>query len=390
MVGWRALGAVAALGLMAAGTAASAQVMIVGNDEKSGYDANGKSVRNPPGHDTVSIIDMSNPAKLRIVASLPVPNSIAGPPTNLAVSPTRDIALVANSLKPDGEGPGYKLVPDDRVFVIDLKASPPAIVGTVTVGEQPSGLAIAPNGKLALVCNRHDGTLSVLSISGKEVKVVDTVQVGTGADSVSAVAITPDGKRALAVKSAANKVALLSINGDKVTYDKHDLPVGIFPYNVAITPNGQLALTADNGNHGNSDGNVDTVTVIDLSAKHPHVIDHVTVGDSTEGLVISPKGNLAVSIEARGSNHPKTDWYHRPTGFITVLTIDGKNVMPTSERIVGALPEGGAFSADGSYLYIGNFISKDFSVFKINGDELTDAGTFKLPGQPASVRAGPQ
>ena len=145
-----------------------------------------------------------------------------------------------------------------------------------------------------------------------------------------------------------------------------------------------------NGNHGNSDGNVDTVTVIDLSAKHPHVIDHVTVGDSTEGLVISPKGNLAVSIEARGSNHPKTDWYHRPTGFITVLTIDGKNVMPTSERIVGALPEGGAFSADGSYLYIGNFISKDFSVFKINGDELTDAGTFKLPGQPASVRAGPQ
>ena len=175
MVGWRALGAVAALGLMAAGTAASAQVMIVGNDEKSGYDANGKSVRNPPGHDTVSIIDMSNPAKLRIVASLPVPNSIAGPPTNLAVSPTRDIALVANSLKPDGEGPGYKLVPDDRVFVIDLKASPPAIVGTVTVGEQPSGLAIAPNGKLALVCNRHDGTLSVLSINGKEVKVVDTV-----------------------------------------------------------------------------------------------------------------------------------------------------------------------------------------------------------------------
>ncbi|HEX5452357.1 MAG TPA: beta-propeller fold lactonase family protein [Stellaceae bacterium] len=390
MVGWRALGAVAALGLMAAGTAASAQVMIVGYDEKAGYDANGKSMRNPPGHDTVSIIDMSNPAKLRIVASLPVPNTIAGPPTNLAVSPARDIALVANSLKPDGEGPGYKLVPDDRVFVIDLKANPPAIVGTVTVGKQPSGLAIAPSGKLALVCNRHDGTLSVLSINGKEVKVVDTVQVGTGADSVSAVAITPDGKRALAVKSAANKVALLSIDGDKVTYDKHDLPVGIFPYNVAITPNGQLALTADNGNHGTSDGNVDTVTVIDLSAKHPHVIDHVTVGDSTEGLVISPKGNLAVSIEARGSNHPKTDWYHHPTGFITVLTIDGKNVMPTSERVVGALPEGGAFSADGSYLYIGNFISKNFSVFKVNGDELTDAGTFKLPGQPASVRAGPQ
>ena len=53
--------------------------------------------------------------------------------------------------------------------MIDLKANPPAVIGNVTVGKQPSGMAISPKGDLALVCNRAEGTISVLSIRGKEV-----------------------------------------------------------------------------------------------------------------------------------------------------------------------------------------------------------------------------
>jgi hypothetical protein len=102
--------------------------MIVGNDEKPGWDENGKPKLREPGHDTLSIIDMSKPEALRIVATIPLANSIVGPPTNLAVSPSRDIALVANCVMPSGTGPDYKLVCDDKLFVIDLKASPPAVV----------------------------------------------------------------------------------------------------------------------------------------------------------------------------------------------------------------------------------------------------------------------
>src|SRR5262249_60614778 len=140
--------------------------------------------------------------------------------------------------------------------------------------------------------------------------------IGPGPDQVSAVAITPDGKHALAVKSNANKVALLSIDGPKVTYDKRDLPAGIFPYNVVVTPDGKLALTADTGNGGSSDGNADTVSVIDLAADPPRIIDHVTVGDSPEGLAISPKGDLAVTVEARGSNR-KGAFFYLPAGAVT-------------------------------------------------------------------------
>jgi DNA-binding beta-propeller fold protein YncE len=373
-----------------ASIAAFSQTLIVGNDEKPGWDEHGKPITREPGHDTLSVIDISKPEMPRIAATISLINSIAGPPTNLAVSPSGDIALVANSLEPVTQGWAHRLDPDNKVFLIDLKATPPKVIGTITVGKQPSGMAISPKGDLALVANRADGTISVLSIRGKDILVVDTVTIGTGADQVSAVAITLDGKRALAVKAAANKVALLSIEGQKVTYDKHDLPVGIFPYNIAVTPDGKLALTADTGNGGSSDGNVDTVSVIDLEADPPRVIDHVTVGDSPEGLAISPKGDLAITVEARGSNVKGAPFYH-PTGAVTALKIDGKKVTNAGEINVGALPEGGAFSADGQYLYVGNFIDGDMSVLKIDGTTLTDTGQrIKLPGHPASMRAGPQ
>jgi DNA-binding beta-propeller fold protein YncE len=381
------------IGGLAAGPSspAAAQILIVGNDEKQGWDENAKPIFREPGKDTLTVIDISKPDTPQIASSIPLMNSVVGPPTNLAVTPSGDIALVANSLEPVVQGWGHRLEPDNKVFLIDLKANPPAVIGTVTVGKQPSGMAISPKGDLALVANRADGTISVLSIRGKEVLVLDTVTVGAGTDQVSAIAITPDGKQALAVKSAANKVALLSIDGQKVTYGKRDLPAGIFPYNIAVTPGGKLALTADTGNGGSSDGNVDTVSVIDLEADPSRVIDHVTVGDSPEGLAISPKGDLAVTIEARGSNVPRTAFFHHSAGAVTALKIDGKKVAKTGEINVGGLPEGAVFSPDGQYLYVGNFMDGDLWVLRVEGSKLTDTSQrIKLPGHPASMRGGPQ
>jgi len=384
-----ALAAIIALGFSAA--AANAQLMIVGNDEKITWDDAGKAIQHEPGHDTVSIVDISKPDAPRIVTTFPLINTIVGPPANLAIHPSGEIALIANSINPEPEGSGWKNVPDDKIFVIDLKASPPKVIATVTAGKQPSGMAISAKGDMALVANRADGTLSVLSIKGKEVKVVDTVSVGAAADSVSAVAITPDGKRALAAKAAANKIALLSIDGDKVTYDKRDLPTGIFPYNLAVAPSGKIAIAVNNGAGGGSDGNVDTASVIDLEADPARVIDHVVVGDAPEGFAISPKGDLAVAILLRGSNADKKAFYYNPGGSVVALKIDGKKVTKVGEVAIGGLPEGVAFSPKGDYLYVGNFIDQDLSVLKIDGDKLTDTGKrFKLPGHPASMRAGPQ
>lgn len=118
-------------------------------------------------------------------------------------------------------------------------------------------------------------------------KLVDTVAMG---DSIGHVAFSPDGRRAIATKVSAHKVSILDVGADrKVTYTKLDLPTGQFPINVAVTPDGKIALTADLGNAAASDGSVDTVSVVDLEAEPPRIIDRIVVGDGPEGLAISPK-----------------------------------------------------------------------------------------------------
>lgn len=371
---------VAMLGLSAA---RAAPFMIVGDDEKLLWDDNFKPVLSLPGKDAVLILDLADPMNPKIVGNLPLKNSVVGPPVNLAIDPTNSIALVADSINVTKDGDALKQGPDDKVYVIDLKASPPKLIDTITAGKQPSGLSINRAGTLALVANRAGKSVTVLSIKGKEVKVIDTVDMG---DEVSQVVFTPDGKRALATKFSAHKVALLDVDGDKVTYNKFDLPAGLWPYNVDVTPNGQIALTSDNGAAGSSDGSVDTTSVIDLEAKPPRVIDRVVVGDGPEGVAISPKGNVAVSVILAGSNNKPAYFYHR-NGHLTVLRIDGKKVTKVKEIEVGGLPEAVAFTPDGRYLYVGNYLDKDISILRVNGTDITDTGKrFKLPGHPASGR----
>ena len=365
--------------------AQAAPFMIVGDDEKVGFD-NGKTVVSPPGKDSVLIVDLANPLDPKIVANLPLKNSVVGPPVNLAIDPTNSVAIVADAMNAVRDGDNWKQVPDNKIYVIDLKANPAKLINTIEGDKQPSGLSTNPAGNLALVANRAGKSISVLSIHGSDVKLIDTVDMG---DEVSAVVFTPDGKHALATKASANKAALLDVDGDKVTYTKHDLLTGLFPYNIVEAPTGSIALTADNGNNGTSDGNVDTVSVIDL-AQPVHVIDHITVPDSPEGLAFSPKGNLAVAVEATGSNHPRTDWYYHPHGTVTVLQVNGKKVTRLNDIEVGALPEAVCFTPDGSYIFVGNYMDRDFSILRVDGTKVTDTGKhFKVPGQPGSARMSP-
>ncbi len=365
--------------------AQAAPFMIVGDDEKVSF-TDGKTIVSPPGKDSVLVVDVANPLDPKIVANLPLKNSVVGPPVNLAIDPTNSVAIVADSMNAVQDGDNWKQVPDNKIYVIDLKAKPAKLISTIEGDRQPSGLSINPAGNLALVANRAGKSISVLSIHGADVKLIGSVDMY---DEVSAVVFTPDGKHALASKASANKVALLDVDGDKVTYNKHDLLTGLFPYNVVAAPNGSIALTADNGNNGTSDGNVDTVSVIDLT-EPVHVIDHISVPDSPEGLAFSPKGNIAVAVEATGSNHPKTDFYYHSHGMVTVLKIDGKKVTRLNDIEVGALPEAVAFTPDGRYIYVGNYMDRDFSILRVDGTKVTDTGKhFKVPGQPGSARMSP-
>ena len=359
--------------------------MIVGLDEKIVWDDDGKPILSPDGKDQVLIVDLANPEDPKIVASLPLKNSVVGPPVNVDIDPTGTVALVADSIDNVKEGETLKQVPDNKIYVIDMKTNPPKLAATLTGGKQPSGLSFSPDGKMAMVANRGDNTISVLSVNGTDVKIEQTVAMP---DSVSQVVFTPDGKRALTTRFPAHKLSVLDIAGGKVTYSKIDLPTGQWPYNVVVSPDGKIALTSDNGGAGSSDGSVDTTSVVDLEANPPRIIDRVVVGDGPEGIAMSPKGNLAVAAILRGSNMKKAYFYER-NGSLSILKIDGKKVTKTQDIEVGGLPEAVAFTPDGKYLLAGNFLDQDFSILKVDGTTVTNTGKrFKVPGHPASARMG--
>ena len=377
------------LALAAWSRPALADLMIIGNDEKVVFDAEGNGSFVAPGKDTISVVDITDREAPKILISFPLMNSIFGPPVNLAITPDERLAIVANSVDWIQDGTSWKPQPDTKLYVFNLKTSPPSQIGTVEVGKQPSGLAINRAGNLALVTNRADKSISVLAISGNDVKLVDTVAMG---DEVASVAFTPDGKRALATKFAAHKIALLTIEGQKVTDAKHDMPVGLWPYNIDVTPDGKIGISADNGNSGSPDGHVDTVSIIDLEQTPPRVVDRVVVGDAPEGFAISPKGDVAVAVLLGGASVPKSMWFNtKRNGTLAVLKIDGKKVTKVGEVEVGGLPEGLVFSPDGKYLYVGNYTDRDVSILKVDGAKITDTGKkLKLPGQPASMRGRAQ
>ncbi len=266
--------------------------------------------------------------------------------------------------------------------MIDLQASPPKLVETVTVGQQPSGMAINKAGTLVLIANRADSSVTVATLTGTQVKVINTITFPAG-DEPAAVAITPDAKHALVARYKAHKLAVLDIDGATVTYNQQDLPAGLLPYNVQITPDGHLALVTA----GTSDGHVDAMPIYDLTVTPWRVIDWVVVGDGPEGLTISPTGKLAVPVLINGSAAAKNAWYYHQ-GALAVLAIEGKKVTRVGEVEVGRLPEGAAFSPDGTYLYVANDLDDDLWTFKVEGTTLTRVGqALKLPGHPASMRS---
>jgi hypothetical protein len=134
--------------------------MIVGLDERP-MGCRRKAHSRGRRQGSILIHDLANPESPKTVASLPLKNSVVGPPVNVDIDPTGLIALVADSVDVTKDGNTLKQVPDNKIYVIDLKANPPKLAATIAGGKQPSGLNISPSGKMALVANRGDNLVSV-------------------------------------------------------------------------------------------------------------------------------------------------------------------------------------------------------------------------------------
>jgi DNA-binding beta-propeller fold protein YncE len=370
--------------LLALAAPASAQLIISGNENKIVLTSGTPKVIPPTAPDSISILNFSKfPPSVQHLSD--IPNSVIGPPSNIAITPDRRIALICNSLKADPQD-ATNWVPESFVHVLDLTSNPPKIVGQARTGRQPSGLSITPNGKLALVANRADGTVSVLSIRDNQVAATRTVKVCEPQESVSDVAISPDGRLALASAQKGGYLSVLLIDGDTVTFTGQKLSAYGQPYRVVITPDSELALTAGQG-YGNGFDR-DAISVIDLTAQPRRTLDYIPVGAVPESIEISPDGKLLAAVVMNGSNLGPSDPNRSNHGSLVLLARRGKTFRVVEEHAVGRIPEGVAFTSDGKFLIVQCHPDRELWVFSVSRGHVKDTGQrIKVPGMPSSLRA---
>jgi DNA-binding beta-propeller fold protein YncE len=370
----------------AAAAAGAVRWAISTNDNKNYLENGVVKVAASPAPDTISLIDLSV-SPPRLSAELDVPGSVQGPPTSVAITPDESLALVTSPMKLDPADP-TKLIADDRISVVDLKSTPPRLLATVQGGKQPSGISISRDGKLALVANRAEGSVSVLTIEGQTVTVVGKVTLSDPAKpdqkpQTAHVAISPDGKLALVTNDADHRLTLLAINGTTVTVTR-DFYAGLKPYALDIAPNGKFAVV---GNLGFGLGDLDTVSLIDLETQPPRVVDTVTVGISTEGVKVSPDSTAAVAVVQNGSNKAPEFPYRSANSKLVMLKIEGKTLKKAAEALIGGWAQGATFSSDGRQILAGVMVEKRVEVFQWNGTALTDTGArIPLRGGSAAIR----
>jgi DNA-binding beta-propeller fold protein YncE len=381
---FRALVAAGALAGLTVASGAHAQLAVSANDNKVVLDNGVVKVVPNPTPDTVSIIDLRT-SPPRVMAEVQAPVSVAGPPLSVALTPDESLALVTASNKVDPRDP-TKQTRNNQVSVIDLKASPPGVIATLEAGKGAAGVSVNRQGTLALVSNLDDGTVSVFTIQGKTVTPAGTVEVGGAKAGGGMVAIAPDGKTALVSRSADHKISLLSIDGTKVEYTKRDMTAGVRPIVLDIAPNGVFAVVGSLA--GGPTGDADSISLIDLAAKPPRVVDTIGVrGATAEGLKISPDSSLVAVVVHNGSNRAKDSPFFNDAGKLVMVRVTGTTLSRVAEAPIGHWSQGVAFSPDGKTLLVGNMVEKDYWVFNWDGSALRDTTQrVKVNGGPAAIR----
>jgi DNA-binding beta-propeller fold protein YncE len=338
-------------------------------------------VRNAPP-DTVTIIDLSaRPPK--VIAELNAPSSWSGPPQMVAVTPDESIALLASSLKANPADP-TQTTQDNKISVIALRSSPPAVIRTLEAGLFPNGIAINAAGTLALVTNRGDSTVSIYTISGTSVEPAGHISLRDRSCGPSMPAFTPEGATAYVTCTDTHRIAILSVNGAEVRDTGRSVVANLRPVGIEITPKGDLAIVANIGN--GPSGGVDTLTVVDIASPNPRVVDSVAVGVIPEGLALSPKGDYVAVSLINGSSFPKSSPFHHDENILKILRLSGSRLTPVAEARVGPWCQGVAWSNDERTVVIQCMVEKQIEVFEFDGRTLTRKASIKVPGGPASIR----
>ena len=362
-------------------SAALADIAVSANDGRMVLENGVAKVRASPLPDTVSIIDISG-GSAKLIAEIPAPASVVGPPPSVAVAPDESFALVTGAQKVDPADP-TKAVPDDKLTVIDLKSSPPKILATLQAGLGAAGVSINRAATLALVANRSEGTVSVFTISGNTLTPSGKITLGDAKSGPSSIVFSRDGTTALVTRDGDNRISVLSVDGNKVEYSKRDIYAGLRPYQIDTTGNGDVAVVA---NIGMGLGDADTISLIDMRAKPLRVVNTVTVPQTPEGLKMSPDGAHVAVTAMNGSNKPANSPFYNDFGLLKIFRINGTEMTPVAEARIGHWCQGIAWSKDSRTILAQCMVENEIATFTFDGKTLTKGAPIATKASPAGIR----
>jgi DNA-binding beta-propeller fold protein YncE len=364
---------------------AGAEIAVSANDGKQVLADGVQVVPAVPQPDSITVIDMAVKPP-RLVASLPVPTSVIGPPGSVAVAPDESYALITASRRVSPSDP-TQIVPDDVVTVVDLTSRPPRVRTTLHAGAGASGVAINPSGTLALVANRSEGTVSVLALSDGSATVVGKVRIGEATSAPAQPMFFDDGRRALVTRDGDHKISLLSISGNEVTVVPAVIAGGLRPYQVDTAGPRHYAVVANIGGGGRD---TDTISLIDLREPVPRVVDTVAVGLTPEGVKMSPDGRYVAVNVNNGSNASSRSPLYHSNGLLQVWRIDAGRLVKVNEASVGGWGQGIAWSKDGRTLLVQCMVSPHIEVIAFDGRKLQHVSQLDMPVGPAGIGTAAQ
>lgn len=338
-------------------------------------------VRDAP--DTLAVIELAA-GKLRLAHQVEMPTSLVGPPSSVAVAPGGRLALVSAATRRD-PADSAKVVPFDRVSVVALDptgVAAPWVSDSLRTGAGASGISINRSGTLALVANRVEGSVSVLAIEGVQVQVIGKVALGDKA-APAHVAFTPDGRHALVTRDGDHRVSLLTIEGRTVKADPRDLSAGLRPYGLDVSPDGKWAAVT---NLGNGQGDVDTISLINLQVQPPRVVDTVAVGQTPEGIFFSPDSRQVGVTVIDGSNKATASPFHGSARF-RLFNVERGRLTASAQLTGGQWLQGSAFAPNGRDVLVQDAANRQVRLYRLRGDDLLDTAVrLQFNAAPAAMK----
>jgi 6-phosphogluconolactonase (cycloisomerase 2 family) len=381
----RSIAALAFLGtsLCLTAIAADARLAISGNDGKQLQ--KGEEAGVTP--DSISVIDLgSYPPK--IVGQLDVPAAMIGPPEAVVVSRDESFAIVTAAQKVNPADPMHPL-DNDQVSVIDLSMpAKPRLVETVSSGAGASGITMNRAQTLVLVAAKMDDAVIVLSLKGRKLARVGRVELGKGSAPTDVV-FARDGRHAYAVGWGVNKIIELAIDGTKVTATGQDVATGKVPYGASVTPDGNWLVNTNLGGALEGEDHTGTLTMMDL--KTHRVVASVPVGKTPEHVTLSPDGKYAAVVLANGAANVKSDpKYDQVTGILKVYAVAPGKLTEVAHADSCHWAQGATFSQDGKLVLQQCAAEHQILVYRFDGKSLVEdkGAALKFQSRPGAIATG--